>query len=656
MLSGTLLRLSLTLSLGAFSAVAQTWQVVSPDQRTRITLELADGRLSYTADLQRTPPAWQVEASGFAGVISESPLGIKTTSDDFSERLSLAGDGELIARSDRYTMFTGKQSDLDNHYYERVITFTNAVGNSIEVHLRAYSEGVAVRYGFPEAGKSLTVVDDLTGFRIEGEGRKWIAPYSEVDQWAPAYETPYVAGIPIGTAANTPVGWAFPALFHANDFWILLTEANLDGSYFASHLQPTAEGGLYRLRLPEETETYGVHPQASTAVGPFHSPWRVIMMGTDPADIVENSLVHHLSAPSRIKDPSWIVPGPSTWSWLFDGSSQTDFDRLAPFIQLAAELGWPYSMVDADWHVMTNGDIHDALDYAAERGVGLTVWYNSGGPTNLVKPIGPADRLHHADLRQKEFAWLQSLGVKGIKVDFMQSDKQGQIQLYIDILRDAAEHELLVFFHGSTLPRGWERTWPNLVSMESVMGGEQLWSQDFADNLAAHNTILPFTRNVVGSMDYTPFTLAGRDPAVIPNTTPGHELATVIVFESGIQHISGTVAHFEELPYYAWRFMEGIEVAWDETRLLAGTPGDFIVLARRKGEKWFLAGLSAREESFTLDLELGFLNSGFYWGEFIGDGEAPKRFSHRRLEKEASGTLSVEFASRGGFVATLDKR
>jgi len=562
----------------------------------------------------------------------------------------------VISRSDTYTMITGKRSLLDNHYSEQCIRFSNRTGHQIELQLRAYADGVAFRYHFPDAGagsSTYTVTAEKTGFNLPQNGRAWMAPYSAVDTWAPGYETDYEAGIPIGTSAPETVGWAFPALFEANGIWTLLTESNLDGDYFASHLQPDARDGLYRLRLPEENETYGVHPQASTALLPFNSPWRVVMLTDSPGRILESSLVHHLADPCALDDTDWIQPGPSTWSWLFDHSSQTDYDRLVPFIDLAAELGWPYSMVDADWHIMRHGDIFDVLEYAEERGVDLTVWYNSGGPTNLVKPIGPADRLHLPEAREREMAWLESVGIKGIKVDFMQSDKQGQIQLYLDIIRDAARHHLMVFFHGSTLPRGWERTYPNLVSMEAVKGGEQLWSQEFADGIAVHNTILPFTRNVVGSMDYTPFLFQGMGPEIHTTTTWVHELATTIAFESGIQHVSETVENFERLPYYVWRFLENLEVTWDETRYLAGFPGDHVVLARRKGDRWYIAGLNARDEALTLEIVPDFLPRGPHQFEIIADGAQRTRFRQRTLRGDDEERFTVEMAPCGGFVVTI---
>lgn len=642
------------MSLLSCSASIQSWFVDSPDMHNRLTLSLEGGRLTYMVSHQATPPDWQVEASGFVEVLAPAPLGLKTRDQDFSQDLTLMSVGPIVTRSEPYTMLTGKRSRLDNHYSEQSVTFRSKQGGSFQVQLRAYNEGLAFRYRLLEgSGESATMVDEQTGFQIPINGKAWMSPYSAVGQWSPAYEEDYFVGIPVGTSAPAPVGWAFPALFQLDRFWCLLTEANLDGSCYAAHLQPEAPNGLYRIRLPEHAETYGVHRVEATSKLPFSTPWRVIMLAPELGGIVGNSLVHHLADPCALDDTSWILPGPSTWSWLFDKSSQTDYARLVPFIDLSAELGWPYSLVDADWHHMTNGDVLQALAHARKHGVGLTLWYNSGGPTNLVKPIGPADRLHHPDTREREMAWLHEHGVKGIKVDFMQSDKQGQIQYYLDLISDAARHRLVIFFHGSTLPRGWERTWPNLLSMESVKGGEQLWSQAFADTIAVHNTTLPFTRNVVGSMDYTPLAFQGTAPGVSTTTTRAHELATTVVFESGIQHVSETVAGFEQLPHFAWRFLQNLEVAWDDTRFLAGYPGDHIVLARRKGTTWYLAGLNGRNEALTLQLDLDFLPVGLFPAEFILDGASPTTLAQDKRLVSQNDSLPVTLSPRGGFVATI---
>lgn len=631
-----------------------TWSVDSPDMSNRISLELKGGKLTYSVGHQHTPPAWQVKASGYEALLPPAPLGIATREQDFSRALEFVHAGPAQSYSERYSMLTGKQRRLDNHYGERRIRFRNARGAEMEVQLRAYAEGVAFRYAFPGEAGTYTIMDEATGFHLPTPGLKWILPYSQVSDWAPSYEEDFHVEVPIGMEAPTEAGWSFPALFELErGMWILLSESGMTGDTYGAHLQAEAEGGLYRIRLPEEGETYGVYPRESTAALPFSTPWRVIMIAEDPGGILENNLVHHLATPNQIEDTSWIEPGPSTWSWLFDKSSQTDLHRLVPFVDLTAELGWPYTLVDADWHLMENGSIYDVLDHAADKGVGLHVWYNSGGPHNRVKPIGPADRMHIPELRRAEMAWMQKVGIRGIKVDFMNSDKQGIMQLYLDIISDAADHQLLVNFHGSTLPRGWQRTWPNLVTMEAVKGGEQLWNQDFADYVPVHNTILPFTRNVVGSMDYTPFTFQGTVPDVSTTTTWAHELATTVVFESGVQHVSETVENFEGLPYFVWRFLENLETAWDETLYLDGRPGEKVVLARRSGNRWIVAGINGKDHPVSQSLRHEFLHDQEYSFELIFDGPSKTEFSRTIGVIQPGDPLSVTMKPQGGFVLTL---
>jgi len=243
--------------------------------------------------------------------------------------------------------------------------------------------------------------------------------------------------------------------------------------------------------------------------------------------------------------------------------------------------------------------------------------------------------------------------VKGIKVDFMQSDKQGVIQLYLDIIRDAVDHQLLVNFHGSTLPRGWQRTWPNLMTMEAVKGGEQLWSQAFADQQPVHNTVLPFTRNVVGSMDYTPFTFQGVSEDIHTKTTRAHELATTVLFESALQHVSETVSHFESLPYYVWRFLKNLQTTWEETVYLSGRPGESVVLARRSGEIWYVAGIHADQYERTLPVNLDFLEARDYSLELIHDGATATEFKVTERVVNPDSNLHVRLAPNGGFVGTF---
>jgi hypothetical protein len=409
-------------------------------------------------------------------------------------------------------------------------------------------DGVAFRYGFPGAGQD-SLLAESTGFHLP-PGRAWMQPYQGVGQWAPAYESDYRNGVPIGTIAPENVGWALPMLFRTSDSWVLVTEAGLDRTSYGVHVQQRAEGGLYRVRLPEEEETYGVAPQAAAITLPWLSPWRVLIIGSTLGTIVESTLVTDLAQPQAFGDVSWIKPGRVSWSWWSDMASPRDYQKVFRFVDLASRLRWEYSLLDAGWQQMENGgNATELAAYARARGVGLIAWYNSGGAHNQAKD-GPRDLMVDPETRRAEMKRIAALGFKGIKVDFMQSDKQYVIALYQDILRDAYANRLFVDFHGSTIPRGWQRTYPNLLTMEAVKGAEQYGDSLFQRYAAMYNTIYPFTRNVIGSMDYTPM-IFGDAPERLPHlTTNPHELALSVVFESGLQHFVSTPAMIDAQPEY----------------------------------------------------------------------------------------------------------
>jgi hypothetical protein len=284
-------------------------------------------------------------------------------------------------------------------------------------------------------------------------------PYDRATEYSPAYETYYETGIPAGTTSPIESGWAFPLLFRAGERgpWGLITEAGLDRGYCGSRLEATAPGGLYRIRFPEAGEGNGTGATEPSSTLPWATPWRAVIATPTAGGIIESSLVTHLSPPCAPKDWSWVRPGRASWSWLADHDSPQDGAKLKEWVDLAAEMGWEYSLVDANWTIMRSGNIHDVLARAKEKGVGILLWYNSGGSHNFVteKPRGSMDL---REVRRKEFQLLKGWGVKGVKVDFFQSDKQNVVGLYLDILEDAAAEGILVNFHGCTLPRGWSRT------------------------------------------------------------------------------------------------------------------------------------------------------------------------------------------------------
>lgn len=379
----------------------------------------------------------------------------------------------------------------------------------------------------------------------------------------------------------------------------------------------------------------------------------MVIVGASPGTILGSTLPTDLAAPSTIPDTAWIKPGRASWSWWSDDPSATEYGRLTPFVDLAADMAWEYSLVDAGWDQMRGGSWRDVAAYAGAKGVGIFIWYNSGGPGNSVRQYGPRDRLSDPAARRAELQALAAAGVKGIKVDFLQSDKPTTIQYYLDILRDAAAVRIMVNFHGATMPRGWQRTYPNLVTMEAVRGAEMYkFEAGYPAGQPARNTILPFTRNVMGSMDFTPVTFS--DAAHPHVTTNAHELALAVVFESGVQHFADGVAAYRGLDPAARSILKTVPAAWDDTHFIEGFPGEWVVLARRKGRTWYLAGIVGDGRPRTVTVPLTFLEDRAYEMTMVSDGDGDRALRPRSASISPSDPLTIPIRAQGGFVARLE--
>ncbi len=645
--AGTRIAAVLSVSLLPHAVYAQaSWKVVSPNSQVAMTVRLAGAN-------DKRQLSYEVEYGGKA-VLVPSPLGITRRDQAFVEDLRLVEAGAMRTIDETYTMLTGKRRVCRDYANEQTLVFQNAGGAKVELIVRAYNDGMAFRYRFPESsGEKHVVTSESTGFRLPQDGKMWVHPYDRPSKYTPAYETYYVNGVAAGTASPTEFRWAFPLLFCSGDRgrWALLTEAGLDGSYCGCHLTQKATEGAYRIQFPNEAEGNHVGWVAPSWTLPWATPWRVIIVGDSAGDIVESTLVTDVSPASVIKDTNWIKPGRASWSWLFDHDSPQDCAKLKSWVDLAAAMGWEYSLVDANWTQMKNGTIHDLLADANRKGVGLLFWYNSGGPHNSVseKPRGLMD---DRDIRREEFQLLKKWGAKGVKVDFFQSDKQNIIQLYLDILQDAAAAQIMVNFHGCTLPRGWSRTYPHLMSMESVRG-EECYSFDrqFTTEAPLHNVILPFTRNVVGPMDYTPVMFA--DNVYKHLTTYSHELALPIIFESGWLHFADGVKQYLDLPEAPKEFLKHVPVVWDETRFLAGEPGQYLVLARRSGNQWYLGGINGENAGRDIDVPLAFLGRSRCTMTLISDSKDARNFRHETEAVTSADHVEVRVLPYGGFVAVL---
>lgn len=541
-----------------------------------------------------------------------------------------------------YHMLTGKRSHCTNEANEYQI------GTTV---LRVYNDGIAFRTSTLSPQPSIA-------YRIPEGTRRWM------QQWCDSYEgffplsTTYkVAPVPsysgtFKSAEGWNNRWGYPALLESlplspskrkgeEAVYVLISEANIEHGQSASCLYN--DGELFRV-VPDQQEP----PLSLERAGGEASPWRVAIIGK-LADVVESTLITDVCEPCKIADTSWIQPGVVSWIYWAYNHGSNDYNIIKKYVDMSETLRLPYVLIDAEWDEMdkvasNNGKtIEDAINYAKSKGVKPLIWYNSsvgwvdGAPT-------PKFRLNKPEDREREFAWLEKLGVAGVKIDFFSGDNQRNMDYCIDLLESAARHHLLVNFHGATIPRGWQRTYPNLMSTEGVYGAE--WYNNvptFTAKAACHNATLPFTRNVIGPMDYTPCTFSDSQHPHI--TTNAHELALTVLYESALQHLADRPESYLAQPREVQQFLSDLPAAWDETRLVSGYPGESVVMARRYGTTWYVAGINGTDAAKTLDTPLDFIPRGE--AMLFADGE-PWAFSCPAVLPQ-----TVTCKPRGGFVLVV---
>jgi hypothetical protein len=628
----------------AKNKAASSWNTYSPDSSLQFVCNLQNGKLSYML------------FSDADTLIYPSVLGLKTDKEDFTSNLSFIKSSSQSIK-DSYELTTGKRLSNTYEANEINITFANAQSTNFSIIARLSNDGLGFKYAIAEYKDTLRIVDELTTFAVDKNSKSWLTTHDIPTDWGPAYEAYFSNGEKVGNPAKDTSGYTFPMLFESKSKWLLITEANLKPNYFAAHIQQNCEGGIYKIRQPEQGEGLGTGSKDAITVAPFDSPWRTIIVGKSVAKVVESNLVFDLSDANKIGDVSWVKPGRASWNWWGEHDGSTKFSSLKNFVDLAKEFNWEYSLVDANWDKMTDGGtIEDLTKYAQSQNIGLSLWYNSGGPHNKVTER-PREIMSDPIKRKEELKKLNEWGVKAVKIDFFQSDKQNVIQLYHDILVDAAAAKIMVVFHGCTLPKGWARTYPNLVSMEAIKGAEQYgWSKDFPPLAPWHNTVVPFTRNVVGSMDYTPITFSSYEGKE-HTTTNAHELALGVIFESGILHFADRAYSYRAMDKKVKEYMSIIPVAWDDTKLLDGYPGKYCVMARKNKESWFVAGINGEKTEKALSLTFDFLDkNSTYLIKILKDGTKPSEIEV--IEKEFTTTVpfDITMMANGGFSAYLKKK
>lgn len=618
-----------------------SWSVSSPGNKIKVTVMLENGKLFYSAALQPSN----------AQVLEKSPLGLELEGRDLSDNL-------MVRRVDstdvkvNYTMKAGKRLVNTADAKALAVHFSNA-RDTATLQFQVFDDGFAFRYVIEGSG-DYKVTKEESGFRLPQNSVAWLQEYDSVSRYTPAYERYFQDMIPVGTVAGIGKGWCFPALFHASNAWILLSESDLAGNYFGSHLMNEPDSSLYVIQQPDPREAEGAGDIYATGMLPLHTPWRVVIAGDELSDIFQSNLVANVASdPEKGVDYSWVKPGRAAWSWWSVQGSPRDFEALKKFVDFTAEIGWEYFLVDANWNEMKGGTIEDLVKYAVSKNVGIWLWYNSGGKHNTVTEQ-PRDIMADPERRRAEMQKIAGWGVKGVKVDFFQSDKQSIIKHYLDILHDAAQNHIMVNFHGCTIPRGWEKTYPNLLSMESVRGAESyIFAREFPQHAPLHNVHLAFTRNVIGPMDYTPVTFSNNHYPHL--TTNAHELALAIVFETGIIHYADHYKTYRALSPAVKTFISELPVTWTETRLLSGDPSSHVVVARETGDAWYVGAINGQDKQMELTLDFSFLGAGNHEAVVITDSPASKSLAVEKRTIAAGQQESVTLLPFGGYVMKIEK-
>ena len=546
------------------------------------------------------------------------------------------------------------------HYWanELLCSFVNGEGKNVQITFRVSNNDVAFRYTLPrEQGKgSVTVNSERTGFRFPSQTTTFLCPQSDAmigwKRTKPSYEEEYKADAPMNERSGYGHGYTFPCLFKVgDDGWVLLSETGVDSRYCGSRLSDW-DNGVYRIAFPMPEENNGNGTVSPAFSLPGSTPWRTVTVGETLKPIVETTVPWDVVEP-RYTTTHDYKPGRGTWSWILWQDGSINYDDQVRYVDLAAAMGYEYVLIDNWWDNNIGRDrMEQFIKYARSKGVEVFLWYSSSGYWNDIEQ-SPVNRMDNSIARKQEMRWLQSLGVKGIKVDFFGGDKQETLRLYEEILSDADDHGLMVIFHGCTLPRGWERMYPNYVGSEAVLASENLvFSQHFCDNEAFNATLHPFIRNAVGCMEFGGVLLNKRlnrsnDGGSIRRTTDIFQLATAVLFQNPIQNFALAPNNLTDAPQICLDFMKQVPTTWDETRFIDGYPGRYIVLARRHGNTWYIAAVNATAEPLKLKLDLPVL-AGQEVSLYSDDKKMQPQLKLQKIKTDGSLQLTVQ--PQGGAV------
>ena len=624
-------------------------RVSSPDGNLVVTVSDNGGRLYYSATL------------GGQQMIQSSALGLKTSIGDLTKDLTIY-EKQPSSVNSQYTMRGTKASSSAYSANSMLIKVRNKDGVRFRMLFQVSNNDIAFRYMMTRQKinnreyKRVRILSELSSFNFADGTTTFISPQigpeTGWEQTKPSYEEVYSNDAPMDKASRYGHGYIFPALFHLPNGWALVSETGVDGGYCGSHLSDYQAGTGYTVTYPDKGENNGFGSEFAAIPLPGETPWRTITLGETLKPIVETTISYDVVEP-RYKASTDYKPGRYTWSWLLWQDNSVNYDDQVKFIDLASTMGFEYCLVDNWWDTQIGRDRMEELSkYAQSKGVHLLVWYNSNGFWNDA-PQTPRNCMNTAIAREKEMKWLQSIGVKGIKVDFFGGDKQQTMQLYEDILTDANRFGLQVVFHGCTMPRGWEKMYPNFVASEAVLASENLFfAEDATIREGFDLTLHPFCRNATASMDWGGIVMnkwMSRDNKSrhTRKTTDIFELATGITMQTSVQCVAMQPNNLEELPQFEMDFLRQLPTTWDETRFIDGYPGKYVVMARKATNgHWYIAGLNAKTEPISLTLDL---NNYGALSKLLVDNKKGQPVQ-TALKTDKSGKVKVTIQPNGGLV------
>lgn len=640
-------RLFYAFALLVSQALAQSITVTGPDTRLKVDLAVNGGI-----------PMYSVSYDGKT-ILEKSPLGFIANTGNFSQGMSLIGQ-ETSQINKTYTQDRIKRSVVNYAANELTVRLQNTNKQPVNIVFRVSNNDVAFRYEIPKSSEtgSMVINEEKTGFDFPEYTTTFLTPQSDaMIDWKrtkPSYEEEYTPDAPMNTRSQYGHGYTFPGLFRiGNDGWALVSETGVDSKFCASRLSDATPEGLYTIAYPMPEENNGNGTSAPGIALPGVTPWRTITVGNNLKPIVETTVPWDVVEP-RYESEHTYQFGRGTWSWILWQDGSINFDDQIRYINLAAAMGYEFFLIDNWWDKnIGHKRMEELARYAQSKNVSPIVWYSSSGYWNDIEQ-SPTNIMDNPITRKHEMKWLQKIGAKGIKVDFFGGDKQETMRLYEAILSDADDHGLMVIFHGCTLPRGWERMYPNYVGSEAVLASENLiFNQHFNDNEAFNACLHPFIRNAVGSMEFGGTFLNKRynrtnDGGTTRRTSDVFQLATAVLFQNPIQNFALAPNNLTDAPEVALDFMKQIPTTWDETVFIDGYPGKYAVLARRHGNRWYIAGINAQKEPLKLSLNLPMLNNGDVVVTYTdGKQGEPQR---KELSVKTATSVPVTIQPNGGVI------